>query len=161
MKGWRSVHLGSHCEVYSGYPFKSTGFTDDPEDMTLIKGENLGQGEILWDVSKYWPREDADELARYRLAPGDVVLAMDRPWVPAGLKFARIRASDPEAFLVQRVARLRATRDLDQSYLYYVIGAPEFAAYVKNVGRGVGVPHISSRQIREHRFLLPPLDIRL
>jgi type I restriction enzyme S subunit len=160
MKGWPEVELGSCCEVFSGHPFKSAQFTEDPDDVALVKGENVGQGEILWEISKRWPREDAEELVRYRLEPDDIVLAMDRPWVPAGLKFARIRASDPEALLVQRVARLRAIAGLDQNFLYCVIGSPEFVAYVKNVGRGVGVPHISGKQIGEHLLRVPPPQVQ-
>ncbi|CAE6724784.1 MAG: restriction endonuclease subunit S [Nitrospira sp.] len=156
MTGWPEVALGALCEVFSGYPFKSAHFTDDPDDVALVKGENVGQGEILWEISKRWPREDADDLARYRLQRDDIVLAMDRPWVPAGLKFARIGESDPEALVVQRVARLRATGDLDQRFLYYVIASSDFVAYVKNAARGVGVPHVSGKQIAEFRFGLPP-----
>jgi len=160
MKGWPEVALGSYCEIFSGHPFKSAQFSDDPDDVALVKGENVGQGEILWDISKRWPREDAEDLVRYRLEPDDVVLAMDRPWVPAGLKFAQIHASDPEALLVQRVARLRAVAGLDQKFLYYVVGSPGFLTYVKNVGRGVGVPHISGKQIGEHLFRLPPAQVQ-
>ncbi|MGH9890983.1 MAG: restriction endonuclease subunit S [bacterium] len=160
MKRWPEVELGSRCEVFSGYPFKSAQFTEDPDDVALVKGENVGQGEILWEISKRWPREDAEDLCRYRLEPDDVVLAMDRPWVPAGLKFAQIRASDPEALLVQRVARLRAFDGLDQNFLYCVIGSPEFVAYIKNIGRGVGVPHISGKQIGEYLLRLPPPQVQ-
>jgi type I restriction enzyme S subunit len=153
---WKTVPLGDHCEILSGYPFKSSGFTDDPDDIPLVKGENIGQGEILWSISKRWPRTELDELKRFMLLPGDVVLAMDRPWVPAGLKFARIPDSCPESLLVQRVARLRASDGLEQRLLPYVIGSPAFAAYVQNTGRGVGVPHISGKEIARFSFPLPP-----
>ncbi len=156
--GWKVATLGQHCEVFSGYPFKSEGFTDDANDIPLVKGENVGQGEILWEISKRWPCQDADELARYKLFAGDVVLAMDRPWVPAGLKFAKIEASAPEALLVQRVARLRSRNGLDQSFLVHLIASPSFVAYVQSVGRGVGVPHISGKQIGAFEFLLPPIS---
>jgi type I restriction enzyme, S subunit len=153
---WPQVQLGEFCEVFSGYAFKSAQFTDAPDDIPLVKGENVGQGEILWGISKRWPKADTDGLSRFWLEPDDVVLALDRPWVPAGLKFARIRAADPPALLVQRVARLRATPGLEQPFLYYIIGSPDFTAYVKNAERGVGVPHISGNQVREYRFRLPP-----
>jgi type I restriction enzyme S subunit len=155
--GWKVASLGQHCEVFSGYPFKSDGFTDDTNDIPLVKGENVGQGEILWEISKRWPCQDADELARYKLIAGDVVLAMDRPWVPAGLKFAKIAVSAPEALLVQRVARLRSRDGIDQSFLAQLIASPSFVAYVQSVGRGVGVPHISGKQIGDFEFLLPPM----
>jgi type I restriction enzyme S subunit len=157
---WKSVSLTEHCEVFSGYPFKSSGFTDDPDDIALVKGENVGQGEILWGISKRWPRTDADELERFKLQPGDVVLAMDRPWVPSGLKFSRISNSDPEALLVQRVARLRAKDGLEQGLLPYIIASPQFVAYVQNIARGVGVPHISGKEIGDFTFCLPPKPIQ-
>ena len=153
---WKLTSLANCCEVFSGHPFESSGFTNDPDDIPLVKGENVGQGEILWDISKRWPRPGADELGRYKLVSGDVVLAMDRPWVPAGLKFAKITASAPDSLLVQRVARLRARGGLVQEFLPYLIGSPSFVAYVKNVGRGVGVPHISGKEISAFEFLLPP-----
>jgi type I restriction enzyme S subunit len=158
---WKTAKLGDHCEVFSGYPFKSSGFTNNLDDVALVKGENVGQGEILWSISKRWPREDTDDLDRFKLVPGDVVLAMDRPWIPAGLKFARIPESAPDALLVQRVARLRATDGLEQRFLPFVIGSPNFVAYVQNVGRGVGVPHISGGEIEGFTFSLPPKRVQL
>ncbi len=154
---WKQVQLGQCCEVFSGFPFKSDGFTDNDDDVHLVKGENIGQGQVLWDISKRWPREDATALERYRLVPGDVVLAMDRPWVPAGLKFARIPESAPDAWLVQRAARLRANEMMTQPFLACLVGSPDFTAYIQNVGRGVGVPHISGRQIGAYPVNLPPL----
>ena len=157
---WKRTPLANHCEVFSGYPFESSGFTDDPCDIPLVKGENVGQGEILWDISRRWTRQGADELERYKLVSGDVVLAMDRPWVPAGLKFAKITESAPEALLVQRVARLRGRGGLVQDFLPHLIASPGFVAYVKNVGRGVGVPHISGKEIGAFEFLLPPEPVQ-
>jgi type I restriction enzyme S subunit len=83
---------------------------------------------------------------------------MDRPWVPAGLKWAFIRKDDPKALLVQRCARLR-TKDngLDQHFLRFVIGSPSFENYLRPITTGVNVPHISGQQILDYEFKLPPL----
>lgn len=160
MSKWPPTPLSAFCEVFSGFPFKSARFTDDSSQFALVKGENVVQGRIDWAISKYWSREEGEELERYRLAAGDVVLAMDRPWIPAGLKYARITSRDPDSLLVQRVARLRAKDGLSQDFLYFVIGAPDFSAYVQNIGRGVGVPHISGREIGSYEFGLPPLSVQ-
>lgn len=157
---WPKTKLGQVCDVFSGYAFKSSGFTENPEDIALVKGENVGQGEILWGISKRWSRQAAEDLAPFRLVPGDVVLAMDRPWVPAGLKYARIQQSAPEALLVQRVARLRARPQLSQNFLPFIIGGSTFSDYVKNTGRGVAVPHISGREIGAFEFALPPMAVQ-
>ncbi|MCR9095666.1 MAG: restriction endonuclease subunit S [bacterium] len=154
---WRRTPLGEHIDLISGPAFKSAHFTADPEDVPLVKGENLGQGQILWAKSKYWPRADTEKYERFFLEPHDVVLAMDRPWVPAGLKFAAVPPDAPRALLVQRVARIRPASSLTSAFLRYVIASPEFCAYVKNIMGGVGVPHISGDQIRRFEFSLPPL----
>jgi len=154
---WLETTLGPHVDLISGYAFKSQYFTDDPSDVPLVKGENVGQGMIHWDKSKYWPRTDSDDYEKFVLQPGDVVLAMDRPWVSAGLKHAVISVRDPKAFLVQRIARMRGINGLSSEYLRYVIASPHFCAYAKNIMGGTNVPHISGNQIRAFPFSLPTM----
>src|SRR5690606_31670438 len=89
--------------------------------------------------------------------PGDVVLAMDRPWIEAGLKYAQLRDEDVPCLLVQRVARLRARDSLDQRFLGYLIGSPRYSEYVLAVQTGTAVPHISGQQICDFQFPLPAL----
>jgi len=161
MIGWQKVKLADYVELLAGFPFKSHRFTDNPSDVPLVKGENVSQGRILWDISKRWPVSGWNDLEKFHLVPGDVVVAMDRPWIPAGLKWSYIREGDPKALLVQRCARLRSSNGcLDQDFLRFVIGGPEFEGYVKPITTGVNVPHISGRQILDFEFTLPPLPIQ-
>lgn len=153
------IRLADCVDLLAGFAFKSDRFQDPGSGgVPLVKGENIGQGRILWDISRYWPSNE-DGLDKFRLLPGDVVLAMDRPWVPAGLKWAVIRDGDPDAFLVQRCARLRSrSPDLRQDFLRYVIGGPGFEAYIRPITTGVNVPHISGAQILGYNFRLPPVE---
>jgi type I restriction enzyme, S subunit len=154
-----TAKLGELVELLAGNAFKSERFTDDPGDVCLVKGENVGQGEILWGISKRWPIEDSGKFAKFQLLPGDVVVAMDRPWVPAGLKWAAIREGDPPALLVQRVARLRSSSPLlRQGFIRCLIGSPAFENYVRPITSGVNVPHLSGKQILDFEFRLPPVD---
>jgi type I restriction enzyme S subunit len=154
------VKLGACVDLVAGLAFKSQHFTDNVDDVALVKGENVSQGRVLWEISKRWPAAEWERLTRFHLVAGDVVVAMDRPWVPAGLKWAVIRDGDPKALLVQRVARLRTKNNMDQEFLRYVIGGPDFEAYVKPITSGVNVPHISGRQILDFEFALPPLAVQ-
>ena len=151
----RMAEIGEFVEVVSGPAFKSAQFTDNPSDVPLIKGENVAQGFIAWDKSKYWPANDTEDYERFGLGPGDIVLAMDRPWVTAGLKWARLRPHDPPSLLVQRVARLRAKDELKQDFLTYVIGSAQFSDYVRNIMGGTNVPHISGAQIKAFKYRMP------
>lgn len=152
--------LGRHAEIQPGYAFKSERFTDDSSDVALVKGENVQQGFVDWKVSKYWPVGDAETFKNFELRIGDVVLAMDRPWVTAGLKWAYIKKDDPSSLLVQRVARLRAKKGLDQTYLRCLISSGYFSNYLQPIVTGVNVPHISGKQIGDFKIPLPALSIQ-
>lgn len=154
---YRLEKLSAYVSVQPGYAFASEKFTDDPSDCPLVKGENVQQGYVDWGAAKYWPQSEIDDFAAYELRAGDVVVAMDRPWVQAGLKWAYIRKDDPRALLVQRVARLTARDGLDQTYLRCLISSAYFAAYVQPIVTGVNVPHISGKQIGD--FLIPVPDL--
>lgn len=153
--------LGECVDLLAGFPFKSERFSPNPNDVPLVKGENVGQGRVLWEISKRWPADEYEKYAKFHLIEGDVVLAMDRPWVPAGLKWAVIRAADPKALLVQRVARLRARPAvLNPGFLRCIIGSTRFEQYIKPITTGVNVPHISGQQILDYRFDLPSLKVQ-
>lgn len=154
---WPETNLGNHLDILTGFPFKSSGFTSDPCDVPLVKGENVHQGYIDWTNPKCWSINNIQPYEKYILKPNDVVLAMDRPWIEAGLKWSWIRSYDPLALLVQRVARLRGINGLDSVYLRYIIASPYFTDYIKPIVTGINVPHISSNQICAFRFTLPPL----
>lgn len=149
--------LGNEVELLVGYAFKSSGYVDTDESIRLLRGDNIVQGSIRWDGAKRWPTSDADNYVRFALREGDVVLAMDRPWVKAGLKRALLQAVDVPALLVQRTACLRAGARLDGRYLFQLISTNAFSQHLLAVQTGMGVPHISGQQIKDFSFALPPL----
>ncbi len=154
---WPVAQLGDVVDLVTGYPFESQRYTDDPTAPRLLRGDNVAQGALRWDGAKRWPADDSAGLDNYWLREADVILAMDRPWIDAGLKYAAVRDSDLPALLVQRVARLRGTAQLHTRFLKYVIGSRAFTEHVTAVQTGTAVPHISGGQIRSFEFPLPPL----
>lgn len=150
--------LGELARIQAGYAFESARFTESPTDVPLVKGENVQQGYVDWSIAKRWPEAEMDALKQFLLKPGDIVVAMDRPWVEAGLKWAYIKPEDPPSLLVQRVARLRAGCELDQTYLRAVISSSYFSAYIQPIVTGVNVPHISGKQIAGFKVPVPPLE---
>ncbi|MGD9570930.1 MAG: restriction endonuclease subunit S [Thermoleophilia bacterium] len=155
--GWRRARLGDHVELVAGFAFRSSEFSTSEVDVRLLRGDNVGQGHLRWAGVKRWPVERSPEVQRYRLEIDDVVLAMDRPWIEAGLKYARVREHDLPCFLVQRVARLRAGDGvITQEFLPYLIGSPQFTQHVLSVQTGTAVPHISGAQILSYMLSVPP-----
>jgi type I restriction enzyme S subunit len=157
MRKWPLVALGDHVDILTGFPFKSGHYVSEG-GVRLLRGDNIVQGALRWDAAKRWPQHMTSEYEPYQLARGDLVLAMDRPWIEAGLKYAALGSRDLPCLLVQRVARLRAREGLDQRFLRYVIGSRGFTDHVLSVQTGTAVPHISASQIREYKFGLPSLS---
>jgi len=155
---WPTVRLGDVADLLAGYPFPSLEFTDNKADPRLLRGDNVGQGALRWDGAKRWPSRRTDGLDDYWLQRDDVILAMDRPWIEAGLKFAAVRDADLPSLLVQRVSRIRGSARLDCRYLKHVIASRSFTDYVLSVQTGTTVPHISAKQILEFKFRLPPIE---
>lgn len=151
MNDRQEARLGDLADIQVGFAFKSKDFSNNNE-VRLLRGDNISQGTLKWDSAKFWPR-DSSIGTRYVLNPGDLVVAMDRPWVKAGLKYATVSKSDLPAYLVQRVARIRSNPGTNQRYLSYVVGSSSFCSYILSVQTGTSVPHISGRQIADYVFL--------
>ncbi len=78
------VTLGEHVELLTGFPFKSASYSQDDSDVRLVRGDNVVQGALRWDNAARLSLGLTSEVNQYKLQAGDVVLAMDRPWIEAG-----------------------------------------------------------------------------
>lgn len=148
-KGYKKEPLKEHADVIVGYPFPSNEYTE--EGLPIVGGYNLMQGFIKWEESKHWPSPEGYE--QYLLAPGDIVMAMDRPWVNGGFKIATIDEKHIPAILIQRTACIRA-RDVEREFLYALLNSIWFASYAKITGSLV--PHISNKDINSYSIIIPP-----
>ena len=154
---WEETTLGVEVDFLTGFPFKSERYTDSSDSIPLVRGDNIVQGAMRWDRVKKWPLSERGEYELYELRDGDVVLAMDRPWIEAGLKYAAISKHDLPCLLVQRTARLRGGPKLDTRFLRYLVGSREFTQHIHAITTGTAVPHISGKQIKDFTFARPPL----
>ena len=160
MKSGVKVSLGEVADLQVGFPFKSKDYSKSPDAIKLVRGDNVVQGNFRWESVKKIELHDVlpEVMQKYSLALHDVTLAMDRPWISAGLKYSSVFEDDLPCLLVQRVCRLRAKDSLDQRFLKYVIGSAEFTAHIRNVETGTAVPHISQSSIAEFSFSLPGIE---
>lgn len=147
--------VGPQVDLLTGFAFKSGRYSDESSDIRLIRGDNVVQGSFRWDGVKRWPIEDRKTYAKYELALGDVLIAMDRTWVSAGIKYAIVDEAALPSLLVQRVARLRAKRTILPRYLGYWMGSATFEKYVLSIQTGLGVPHVSGKQIEAFSVRVP------
>jgi type I restriction enzyme S subunit len=156
-EGWVEKLLEEEVEFSAGYAFKSVNYVTEHIGIRLLRGDNIMQGMFRWDDAVYWPQDESLLFQRFNLAENDIVLAMDRPLVTAGLKIACVSKQDVPCLQVQRTARLRTSINLQWRYLFHLLRSKSFVDYLLEGQTGLGVPHISGKQILSFRFWLPPL----
>ncbi|QGY81277.1 restriction endonuclease subunit S [Sphingorhabdus lacus] len=156
-KGWKATVIGQHAEILTGFAFKSAEYTSDEQDVKLLRGDNVAPHRLRWRDVKRFPLERAAEMDRYQLRAGDFVVAMDRTWLPSGVKIAEVTEADLPCLLVQRVARLRARGTLHQGLMKQFFSGHHFDQHVQAVQTETAVPHISPADLRDYPIMLPPL----
>lgn len=150
--------LGDHIDFLSGPAFKSGKYTNREDGIRLLRGDNIINKSFRWDGVKKWPKSDLVNFEKYLLSDGDVVLAMDRPFVGYGLKHNLVTKVDLPLLLVQRVARLRPLKEISCDFLMHLIASKKFIDYLLLGQTGVSVPHVSRKQIESYEFYLPVLN---
>ena len=140
--------LGDLAEITTGFPFKSELFNTSGNGYRLIRGMNVTRRALRWGENTRWWSNVTENLSLYSMVVGDIVLGMDGSLV--GKNYARLRQSDLPSFLVQRVARIRATNPCLQNYLWHCIASKPFESYVESIKTGSAIPHISKAQIGDY-----------
>jgi type I restriction enzyme S subunit len=149
---WKLKSIGETCDLVTGFPFKSVLY-DEAVGIKVLRGENVSVGFLRWDTEKRW-KHSTKGLEKYFLQKNDVVIGMDGSKV--GKNRAQIQTSDLPLILAQRVARLRATGELNQVFLAEIILHRNFEKYVESVHTGTSIPHISGDQIKTFMISIPP-----
>lgn len=159
---WECESIVHSAPLQTGYPFSSDDYTNAEPSIRLLRGDNVSPSAIRWDDAMRLSTEKASKHSVYNLDAGDIVLAMDRPWISDGIKVAIVTDSDVPSLLVQRVARLRPNnRHLASFYTSHLL-TQRFETYIKaSQQEGGGVPHISAQQIKDFAIGSPPLGERL
>ncbi len=152
---WEVKKIKYLISIQAGYAFKSSAYSQKDTDVRLLRGINVNPGQINWNDAVYWPHEKLLNISDFMLDSDDMVMGMDRPWVGAGVRIARVTEADLPALLLQRVARIRAT-GIEPDYLERTLTGSGFMAYFEPILTGVSVPHISPDQIACYVAAVPP-----
>ena len=155
---WQEVELHEVVDILTGYPFLSEQYVPAGDTVKLCRGANVLPGHIDWSDLALWPKSKSGHLSEFILQAGDVLIAMDRPWISEGFKVAQIRSEDCPALLVQRVARLRGKGGVPNEFLYHLLRHPAFTRHCRPTE--TTVPHISPKDIQTFTFQRPPLELQ-
>lgn len=146
------------ADVITGFAFKSNEYINDSsEAVRLCRGANTLTGYLDWADTKFWPKNKLEKLDNYLIKAGDIILAMDRPWISSGLKVCIFPENQRETYLVQRVARLRPRCESYTNYIYSCIKSPAFEKHC--CPTETTVPHISPVELKNFEVLIPPDEL--
>jgi len=145
LKAWVNIDIGN--------AFKSKEFTES--GVPLLRGQNIEPGSLRWSETKFFPEEKLANYQHLFINDKDIILAMDRPIVSAGLKLARAKKEDLPCVLVQRVARFKDYKELLPDYLYLLLSDTSFTNYLVPNQTGSDIPHISGKQILSYPVVVP------
>ena len=153
-RNWPIADLLDFSDIQVGFPFKSTNYREDGKLVRLCRGANVFPNRIDWSDLACLPDEFAKTHFDFLLQEGDIVIAMDRPWISSGFKVSRIENYDLPCLLVQRVARIRAKNRVDEAFLNFLVRSSDFQMACRTTE--TTVPHISPTDIRRFKFPCPP-----
>lgn len=91
------------------------------------------------------------------LQAGDIVIAMDRPFVGNGFKIARLTRDDVPALLLQRVGRIIAEPIAMPDYIWAFLHSQSFRWQLLRCQQGTDLPHISRFDVEQARLPVPDL----
>lgn len=149
---WASTEQLAYVDV--GFAFKSTEF--EKSGVRMLRGDNIEPGRLRWTDTKFWPETKVEPFKHLLIQKGEIVLAMDRPVVSAGLKIARASSFDLPCLLVQRMARFKPVLDSLADHMYISLNTGRFIEHVLGGQTGTQLPHISRGDIDSYAIPLPP-----
>jgi hypothetical protein len=86
-------------------------------------------------------------VAEFVLHEGDIVIAMDRPFISEGFKVAALTADDLPALLLQRVGRFTMDDITHRPLVWAFVHSRSFQFQLLVQQEGTDLPHISKAQI--------------
>jgi restriction endonuclease S subunit len=129
--------------VQVGYPFSSDDYAEG--GVRLLRCSNVGVNAVDWTpaITRTWPPDRVCEVADYCLREGDIVIAMDRPFISEGFKIARLAEKDVPSLLLQRVGRVRVTEGVNPGFVWAFLHSRRFQRELHRLQKGTDLPHIS------------------
>lgn len=139
-EGWKRRNLTELADITYGFPFDGSRFNADGVGRPIIRIRNIPDSSTA-DFTD----ETADD--RYVVRHGDLLIGMDG-------EFHINHWHGDDAYLVQRVCRLRPNNMLLKAYLAHAIRAP--IKHFESILLGATVGHLGAMHLKSIELLVPP-----
>ena len=139
--------LDSMVTIINGYAFKSEDFSKT-NPVKAVKITNVGVGVFIETIDTNLPQSLLLDKQDYTVHTGDIVFALTRTIIAAGLKVAIVPESYNCALLNQRVAALRIDDDIQRKYLYNYFQTASVKEYVLKKVNTLMQPNLSIKDLK-------------
>lgn len=155
---WEMKTIQEITKVVNGYAFASKDFKPT-NTIKSIKITNVGVKEFIEETDNYLPEKFKETLKGFQVREGNIVMALTRTIISAGLKVAVVPASYDGALVNQRVAALVSDEKLvNQNFLYYFLTTNGVAKYVLAHVNTLMQPNLSINDLKNLQVPCPSLD---
>lgn len=139
--------LDSMVTIINGYAFKSEDFSKT-NPIKAVKITNVGVGIFIETIDTNLPQNLLLDKQDYTVHTGDIVFALTRTIIAAGLKVAIVPETYNCALLNQRVAALRIDDDIQRKYLYNYFQTASVKEYVLKKVNTLMQPNLSIKDLK-------------
>jgi type I restriction enzyme, S subunit len=155
-KGWRSGCLNEVTGFLGGYAFKSKDWVE--QGVPVVKIGSVKPGIVDLSATSFVCKQVADEVPRYRLSAGDLLIGMTGYVGEVGL----VPPTDNPPLLNQRVGKfvLEKPGTSALAFLYCLTRQPEFKAQVETKSHGTAQANVSAEGILSIQIVVPPITLR-
>ena len=150
---WTYKKLGEVCEILNGFAFKSDEYKDN--GIRVMRITNVQKGEIVDNDPKFFPLKRKDEITKYILREGDVLMSLTGNVGRVGILEERFLP----AALNQRVACLRLIdNEIDKRYLFHILNSDTFENDCIFNAAGIAQKNMSTRWLEQYEIPVPPIE---
>ncbi len=155
---WETKPIQEVTKVINGYAFASKDFKPT-NSIKSIKITNVGVKEFVEEADNYLPEKFKDTLQDVQVKQGNIVIALTRTIISAGLKVAVVPESYDGALVNQRVAALVPKEKLvNQKFLYYYLTTSGVAKYVLDHVNTLMQPNLSINDLKNMPVPIPKVE---
>ena len=149
----KKCKLSEISTILNGYAFKSTKYVDN--GIRIIRIANVQDGEIVDEKPCFYPYETTDNIDKYKLFEGDLLISLTGNVGRVGV----LPKSMMPAALNQRVCCLRINKEkVNLKYLFYYLRQYNFIQDCIKASKGVAQLNLSTKWLAEYEILLPELS---
>lgn len=153
---WDIIKLGDACEILNGFAFKSKLYVD--EGIRIIRITNVQKGYIDDSDPQFYPLSYKNELPKYMLFNGDILLSLTGNVGRVGL----LPQEMLPAALNQRVAciRMKHGSPVSKMFLYSMMNSDFFEADCIASSQGIAQKNMSTEWLKEYPIIVPPQSMQ-